>query len=292
MRMERSDWIRSTVFGRGREAIRERWRGNFRAWGSLSGEKSWRQRDSLCDYREYRLSGREWLCCLGEGTAACGLTAFVFYRSFAAFLLFLPAAFAWPFLQRRKFKEKRQEQLRLQFKEAILILASSLAAGYSVENAFSAGAGELEELYGADGIITREFSYIAKQLRMNRTVESLMTEFAGRSGLEEVESFAEIFAVSKRSRGELVSVVGHVAHVIGDRIQVREEILTMTAEKQFEQKIMNLMPYLIVVYVDLSSPGFFSQMYGTVIGRLVMTACLAVYLASCVISGRILQIEL
>lgn len=52
-------------------------------------------------------------------------------------------------------------------------------------------------------------------------------------------------------------MVHHVVHVISDRIQVREEILTMTAEKQFEQRIMNLMPYLIVLYVDLSSPGLF-----------------------------------
>lgn len=30
----------------------------------------------------------------------------------------------------------------------------------------------------------------------------------------------------------------------------------MTAEKQFEQRIMNLMPYLIVLYVDLSRRAF------------------------------------
>ena len=82
-----------------------------------------------------------------------------------------------------------------------------------------------------------------------------------------------------------------VVHVISDRIQVREEILTMTAEKQFEQRIMNLMPYLIVLYVDLSSPGFFSQMYETAVGRVVMTGCLVVYLLAWRVSGKILQIE-
>lgn len=91
--------------------------------------------------------------------------------------------------------------------------------------------------------------------------------------------------------GELASVVHHVVHVISDRIQVREEILTMTAEKQFEQRIMNLMPYLIVLYVDLSSPGFFSQMYETAVGRVVMTGCLVLYLLAWRVSGKILQIE-
>ena len=65
----------------------------------------------------------------------------------------------------------------------------------------------------------------------------------------------------------------------------------MTAEKRFEQKIMNLMPFFIVFYVDVTSPGFFEPMYRTAAGRVVMTACLGMYLAACVISQRILQIE-
>ena len=251
-----------------------------------------RQPDCLCDYRVYRLSVSEWLWCLLEGIGGCGITAYVFYRSVGFFFLLLPAGLAYPFLRKRELQKKRQEVLRLQFREAILMLASSLTAGRSVENAFFAVSGELRELYGEEGMITKEFCYIAEQLRMNRTVEALLVEFAERSGLEEVKSFAEIFAVSKRSRGELVSVVAHVAHVIGDRIQVREEIRTMTAEKQFEQKIMNLVPYLIVIYVDLTSPGFFSQMYETVAGRCVMTLCLGIYVGACLLSMRILKQEI
>lgn len=245
----------------------------------------------LCDYRVYHLTGKEWIRYLLEGAAACAVTAYVFYRSFLVFVLMLPAGMLWPILKRRELCRRRQEELRVQFKEAIQIVASALAAGYSVENAFIASVRDLEEQYGKEGMITREFSYIASQLRMNRTVEKLLSSFAERSGLEEVENFSVIFTVSKRSRGELAGVVHHVVHVISDRIQVREEILTMTSEKQFEQKIMNLMPYLIVLYVDLSSPGFFSQMYETAVGRMVMTACLAIYLLACGLSKKILRIE-
>ena len=158
------------------------------------------------------------------------------------------------------------------------------------KNAFIASVRDLEEQYGKEGMITVSF-HTASQLKMNRTVEVLLSSFAKRSGLDEVENFSVIFTVSKRSRGELASVVHHVVHVISDRIQVREEILMMTAEKQFEQRIMNLMPYLIVLYVDLSSPGFFSQMYETAVGRVVMTGCLVVYLLAWRVSGKILQIE-
>ena len=238
--------------------------------------------EMLSDYRVYHLTGQEWIRYLLEGTAVCAVTAYVFYRSFLAFVLMLPAGMLRPFFKRRELCRRRK---------AIQIVASALAAGYSVENAFIASVRDLEEQYGKEGMITREFSYLASQLKMNRTVEALLSSFAKRSGLDEVENFSVIFTVSKRSRGELASVVHHVVHVISDRIQVREEILTMTAEKQFEQRIMNLMPYLIVLYVDLSSPGFFSQMYETAVGRVVMTGCLVVYLLAWRVSGKILQIE-
>lgn len=59
-----------------------------------------------------------------------------------------------------------------------------------------------------------EFSYMAHQVSVNRTVESLFAEFADRSGLEDVRQFAETFAVAKRSGGELGR--HHGAHGFGD----------------------------------------------------------------------------
>ena len=81
------------------------------------------------------------------------------------------------------------------------------------------------------------------------------------------------------------------AEIIRDKMQVREEILTMTASRQFEQKIMNLIPFFIVFYVESASPGFFGQMYGSSLGRVLMSGCLAVYLISYILAKRILEIE-
>lgn len=242
-------------------------------------------------YHTYELSLKEWVIYGVEGIVACEAAAYIFYRNMAAFILFFPIGILYPFYRRKECAARRREQLRLQFKEAVLILVSSLSAGYAVENAFGVSIGELEELYGKDGMITEEFRYIAHQLRMNRPVEKLLTDFAARSGIEEIQSFAEVFAVSKRSRGELVSVVNHAVRVISDKIQVQEEIITLTSEKKLEQKIMSAMPFFIVLYIDLTSPGFFSQMYETAVGKIVMTVCLALYVLACFLANRIMKIE-
>lgn len=181
--------------------------------------------------------------------------------------------------------------LASQFKEGMAALASALSAGYSVENALVVSEQELILLYGQDGLITREFAGMVQQIRTNRTVEQLLTDLAERSGLEDIQNFSEVFSVAKRSGGDLGSIMRHTADIIRDKMQVKEEIATLTASKQFEQKIMNMIPFFIVFYVDSTSPGFFTQMYGTGLGRVLMSGCLVVYLAAYVMAQKILAIE-
>lgn len=242
-------------------------------------------------YDRYVLSVQEALFYMAEGAGACALVSYTFYRSLALFLVLLPIGLCYPWHQRQTLMRRRLEQLNQEFKEGAMVLAGALAAGYSVENAFSNSLRELKLLYGEQSLIGREFAYLCEQMGMNRPVEQVLWEFGQRSGLEDIQNFAEVFSVAKRSGGDLVSILNHTAQVIADKSQVREEIRTMTASKQFEQRIMNLIPFLIVFYVDMTSPGFFGMMYATAVGRVIMTVCLAVYGAAYWMAGRILDIH-
>lgn len=227
----------------------------------------------------------------GDGNRAGALTAYVFYRNLKAFLIFLPFGACVPFFMKKQWKKKRLERLSGEFKEGIRVLSASLGSGYSVENAFRASVEELTILFGEEGLIVREFSYIVSQMGLNRPVEGLLADFGRRSGLEDVQNFAEIFQLAKRSGGHLGAIMDYTAGVMGDKMQIQEDIRTATASRRMEQRVMSCLPYAIVLYVDMTSPGFFDVMYTTGAGRAVMTACLLCYGAALVISWRILEIE-
>lgn len=262
---------------------------------SLKKSGRWNQwensKQPVIRYDQYRLNGWEIILGLGKGAAACGLLSYTFFRSFQIFLWMMPFSLIGLVIERQYRLERRQKELAGQFKEGIMLLASSLSAGFSIENALAASVEELSMLYGSNGLIVREFNFMVQQIRTNRPVEQVLEDFSARSGLEDVQNFAEVFTVAKRSSGDTGSIMRHTAEVIRDKLQVREEIITMTSSRQFEQKIMNMIPFFIVFYVEHTSPGFFDQMYGTSIGRLLMGACLAVYLASYTLAKKILAIE-
>lgn len=232
------------------------------------------------------------LLALGQGCLAAGAAAYTFYRSWIAFGIFMVPAFMYPWFYERIWREKQRRKLEIQFKESIQIMAGALNAGYSAENAIAVSCKELEQLYDPREIIVREFKSMAEQMKLNRPVEEVIQELADRSGLGEIQRFAQIFRIAKRSGGRLAPIISHTVSIMEDQSQVKEEIRTMTASVQFEQKVMNVIPFLMIFYIDLSSPGFFQAMYETAAGRLIMTACLLLYLLSCYLSSKILDIEI
>lgn len=226
------------------------------------------------------------------GAGAAGLCAYTFYRSVLAFLFLLPVAFLYPVYKKKDLEKERIRRLTLQFKEGIMVLASFLSAGYSLENSLSLSVKELEGLYGKTGMITEEFSYMEAGVRMNRPVELLLADMGRRSGIQDVDQFAQVFAAAKRSGGELTDIISQTAGIIRDKIQVQEEIHTLTAARVFEQKIMNGIPFGIILYIDFTSPGFFHVMYETWLGRIFMTACLGIYVGAVFLAKKILDIPL
>ena len=200
------------------------------------------------------------------------LISYIFYKSIIMFLLLLPFCFLYPKIKKKELIAARKRRLLNEFKEAIMILSSLLNAGYSLENSVKESLVELRLLYEKDNLIIKEFEYICQLIYMNISVERAFDDLAYRSRCEDIRSFAKVLRIAKRSGGELESIIAHTVGVIGD-------------------KVMNIFPLLIVLYIDLSSPGFFNIMYTTIIGRVCMSFGLAVYLLAIYISKRLLNIE-
>ena len=189
------------------------------------------------DYRKYRAGFVEKLACAAVGAGAAGMAAWLFYRSVWGMLLF-PAAYL---VCVKKYcalqKEKRKEQLLMEFKDAMQSASAALLAGYSVENAWRETEKELLELHGEKGFMAAEVRWMNEGVRMNEPLERLLLSFAARSGCEEIESFAEVFAFAKRSGGDFVHIMQTTVQKLAGRIEVEREVATVLAGKRLEGRI-------------------------------------------------------
>lgn len=246
---------------------------------------------SLPDYGEYHFSAKEGVLAVLESAGLVLAIGYFFYRSFIACALLLPL---FGFLLREKKKElskKRRQELGAQFKDLVLSLSVNMKAGYSVENALREACRDMEPLYGTNSPIAREIRHMIRGMENNVTLEKLLYDLGLRSHLPDIMQFADVFLIAKKSGGNLTEILEKTAEVIEQKIETDKEIQLMISAKKMEQKIMNLVPFLIIFYIGTTSKGFFDVLYHNLVGIVVMTVCLIFYGAAWRLSRRIVEIE-
>ena len=257
----------------------------------IEWKKSRKNQIRAPSYENYQYNLPELIRELGIGIVILSGMSYVFYQDIRAFVFLCPLLFFFLKIEKENLKKERQKKLNLQFKDCMVSVSAALNAGYSIENAWRESYREMCSLYGEKSLICSELRFMIQQISVNRTTEELLMDLADRSGVEDIKSFAEVFCAAKRSGGNLLKIIQYTTQSISDKIEVKREIITVMAAKRYEQKIMNLIPFAIILYVNISSPEFLETMYHTLLGRGVMTGCLIVYLAACLAAKKITDIE-
>ncbi len=243
------------------------------------------------DYAEYRFPLKEGtLVCL-EGAALVAMIGYFFYQSWLACVFLIPV---FVFFVREKKKEqakKRRQELSIQFKDLVLALSANMKAGYSMENALRESYRDMELLYSADSPVCLEVRHMMRGLENNVVLERLLYDLGIRSHVPDIMQFADVFLIAKRSGGNLTEILEKTAAVIEQKSEMDKEIQLMISSKKMEQKIMNMVPFLIIFYIGTTSKGFFDVLYHNAAGVAVMTVCLLFYSAAYLCSKRIVEIE-
>jgi tight adherence protein B len=215
------------------------------------------------------------------------MLAYFFYKSIWAFLPMSIPGCLFGKIKLRQINRKKQEKTAEQFKECILSVAASLRAGYAVENAFLESREDMRLLYGEQSDIYQELERIRRGLIINISLEELLNDFAERTKDEDILQFANVFAIAKRTGGNMSKVIQNSAELIGRRIETRLEIQTLLGGRLLEQTLMRWMPFGILCYISVSYPHYLDALYGTPMGIGLMSGCLVLYTGAYYLGERI-----
>ncbi len=248
-----------------------------------------RLNEHTIDYSVSDLSLVEKIRILGEGILLAAAVNYLFYESLPACIPLLPVPVLYLRMREKKAGSDRRQRLNRYFKDALTSLSVSVQAGYSLENAISGARRDLERMYPAQEEICREFRYMESQLRLSVPAEELFLDLGKRSGVEDIQNFASVLSAAKRTGGDTGRILQRCAQMVGDKIDVQQEIEASVAAKKMEQTVMSLMPAAIIVYLKVTSPGFMRILYGNIPGICVMTVCMAVYFGAWLLGRRITE---
>ena len=203
-----------------------------------------------------------------------------------------PIAIPWTLLQRKNESIRKCRQIGIQFKDAIFSVLTSLKAGFSIENSFLEARRDMDLLYGKNSDISFYLSRISKGLKNSVPLEKLIFGMGKETGNSDIQDFALVFAVAKRSGGNMTEIIDRTIGVISGKLEVEKEIDVLISAKRLEAKIMNMVPFFIIFYISITSPGFFDALYHNFFGIILMTVCMVIYCISYVLSEKIVNIRI
>ena len=244
------------------------------------------------DYGIYRYSGKECVRIAGKTAGMAAVVGYLFYDSIWGCLLLFPVFLAAELFGKKKLIAERRRHLTLEFRDALAGVSAALSSGYSAENAIGEALKDLRLLYPDGALIVREFVYMNARMRNGSTAEEVLSDFGERSGTEDIRSFAEVFSAAKRGGGNMIAILQRSIDKINRRIEVKCEIRTFLAAKRYETLILKMMPFGIILYLRICSPGFLEPLYHNAAGIGVMTVLLLLYLGCAAAADRLMEVEI
>ncbi len=243
------------------------------------------------DYYVYHLNPVERISGIAMSFSVGFFVGMVFFRSFLISIV-AGTICVIPGIKKYKeyLKEKRRQNLLLQFRDMMESLSASYSAGKNTQGAFQDACADLIAIYGEKADMVHELKLIVSGLYNGQNIDDMLTNFALRSHLDDIESFATVFEVSNRYGGNLRKVVGETRQIINEKIETELEIRTILTANKNDLNIMIIMP--VVIMLMLGGMGDMSIIQNTLVNVIVKIVALILFGVAYYMGRKIVDIRI
>lgn len=233
-----------------------------------------------------------WFGFISIGYASLFAVGQIFYGNIGFSLICGLSVFLLLDRYRRYSNKKRVHFLRNQFSDLLYSLSSSFATGRQLSSALQDAYINLSYVYKANTPMIIELNYMTKSFDENRdSEETILSGFAQRSQVEDIRNFVSVFLTCRETGGDINQVITNASEILMQKMSIEREIKVMTSQKQFEGKIITAMPIIIIIFLNIASPGYLENLYCTLLGRVIMTIALLGISTAYIMTERITDIE-
>lgn len=188
---------------------------------------------------------------------------------------------------------RRKRALAEQFKDFLFILSTSIGTGRGMRDAIGEAIPGIVGIYGENAILCKELKNMYKRMSIgNEEDVTVLNDFAKRSGSEDIVDFMIIYSTCKTTGASLVDALNKAASVIIDKMTIENEIRTMANRKKNESIILFVMPFVVVLFLNLFSPEYIAPLYESYIGRVIMTMVVAADIFIYSVMQKITDVEI
>jgi tight adherence protein B len=189
-----------------------------------------------------------------------------------------------PALYLRNRRGRRLRKFEAGLPRAMELIANSMKAGQSVSQALSAVTDN------AGPPVSEEFGLARREVELGASVESALTNMVKRMGSADLRLVVMVITIQHSIGGDLPAILITLADTMRQRAEMREEILSATAQSRASSLIITLLPVIAAVFLYFVVPEYFRPMFVNPLGWVILGVAAGLLLIGNTIIRRITAI--
>ncbi|HOV79622.1 MAG TPA: type II secretion system F family protein [Bacillota bacterium] len=192
--------------------------------------------------------------------------------------------FYLPFFALRTSKAKRITKFNAQIGDALVIMANSLRSGFSFLQAMDMVCKELPDP------IAKEFSVALQEMNWGAPTEESLLNMASRLGSEDLELVVTAVLIQRQVGGNLAEVLDNIATTIRERVRIKGEIKTLTAQGRMSGLVIGILPSLLTSSLYFLNPEYITLLFSSKTGIFLVMAAVIFQILGFALIRKIVQI--
>lgn len=193
--------------------------------------------------------------------------------------------FYLPGLHLNRLQKKRVKSFENQLGNCLTLTSNSLRAGYSFTQALSTVATETLPP------MSDEFKRVLREDSLGVPLEKALVDLTHRIDSEDLELIVTAVLIQRKVGGNLSEVLDNIAHTIRERIRLKGEIKTLTAQGRLSGWIISLLPVAIGIILYVLQPDMMKLFVTEKLGLIMIGIGVIMQAIGIVAARKIIAIE-
>ncbi len=181
--------------------------------------------------------------------------------------------------------DHRAKLFATQLPDVLKLTASSLRAGFSLLQGLEAVTKQLREPSAG------ELQRVLAEARLGRPVEEALEAAAARIQNRDFSESVAAVRIQQEAGGNLASLFDTLADTMVQRLRLRREVRTLTAEGRLSAYILGLMPLLLGILIFTINRAYMDVLFQTFAGKVLLLGSLLLQIVGFYWMYRIVNIE-
>ena len=176
------------------------------------------------------------------------------------------AGFVLPKIFIKRTKLKRVQKFNSQIGDSLVVMSNSLRAGFSFLQAMEMVAKEMPTP------ISDEFNRTLREMNLGTPTEEALINLTSRIESEDLDLVITAVLIQRQVGGNLAEILDGISHTIRERIRIKGEIRTLTAQGRISGIIVGVLPVVIGLVLSVINPQYIGSLFTNSIGWAMLTA--------------------